>query len=186
MQIVILDRDGVINHDSDKFVKNADEFEIINGSIDAIVNLTQAGCKVIICTNQSGFGRGLFTMEDLNEIHGKLHQLVNQAGGDIAAILFCPHLPADNCDCRKPKPGMIIDICERFNVDNRKEVYLVGDSLRDLEAIIAFGGIPILVKTGNGKQTLANEELPEGTLVFDNLLKASHYIVERVKSSNAS
>ncbi len=178
MKIILLDRDGVINQESDKFVKSTDEFHLISGSVDAIANLSQAGFKVVVCTNQSGLGRGLFTMEDLNAMHEKLHQSVEQAGGVIDAIMFCPHTPDDNCNCRKPKPGMIIDICERFNVENICQVMMIGDSIRDLQAIANVGGIPILVKTGNGKKTLAKEVLPTNTLVFDNLLAASEYIIE--------
>jgi D-glycero-D-manno-heptose 1,7-bisphosphate phosphatase len=178
MKIILLDRDGVINHDSDKFIKSADEFTFIPGSVDAIASLSQAGFKVVVCTNQSGLGRGLFTMEDLNEIHEKLHQSVEQAGGVIDVIIFCPHTPDDNCSCRKPKPGMIIDICERFNVEDMAQVIMIGDSIRDLQAITNAGGRAILVKTGNGKKTLAKETLPEGTLVFDDLLAASQYVLE--------
>ena len=178
MKLILLDRDGVINYDSDKFVKNIDEFEMIPGSIEAIANLSQAGFKVVVCTNQSGIARGLFTMEELNEMHTKLHQLVDQAGGSIAAIIFCPHLPDSGCSCRKPKPGMILDICERFNVDEINQVLMIGDSIRDLEAIANAGGKPILVKTGNGKKTLIRDKLPEGTQVFDNLLAASEHIIE--------
>ncbi|MDD3265555.1 MAG: D-glycero-beta-D-manno-heptose 1,7-bisphosphate 7-phosphatase [Burkholderiales bacterium] len=178
MKIIILDRDGVINQDSDKYVKSTDEFHIIPGSVDAIANLSQAGFKVIVCTNQSGLGRGLFSMEELNEMHEKMHQSVEQAGGAIDAIIFCPHTPDDKCECRKPKPGMILDICERFHVEKVSKVAMIGDSLRDLEAIYAAGGIPILVKTGNGKKTLAKETLPEGTMIFDDLLAASEYVIE--------
>lgn len=178
MKIILLDRDGVINQESDKFVKSPEEFHLIPGSVDAIANLSQAGFKVVVCTNQSGLGRGLFTMEDLNAMHEKLHQSVEQAGGVIDVIMFCPHTPDDNCNCRKPKPGMILDICERFNVENICQIMMIGDSIRDLQAIANVGGIPILVKTGNGKKTLAKEVLPANTLVFDNLLAASEYIIE--------
>ena len=179
MKLILLDRDGVINYDSDKFVKNIDEFDLIPESIEAIANFTQAGFKVVVCTNQSGIGRGLFSMEDLNAMHSKLHQVVDQAGGSIDAIIFCPHIPDANCNCRKPKPGMILDICERFNIDDIAKVMLIGDSIRDLEAISNAGGIPVLVKTGNGKKTLAKQSLPAGTLIFDNLLAASEYIIEQ-------
>lgn len=181
MELVLLDRDGVINYDSEKYIKNLDEFEIIPESIEGIVNLTQAGIKVVICTNQSGIGRGLFTMKELNEMHQFLHQEVNQAGGKIDAIMICPHVPEDNCQCRKPKPGLVIDICERFNIDDMTRVMFVGDSIRDLETIDKVGGVPILVKTGNGKKTLIKEKLPSGTLVFENLLAASEYIVEHIE-----
>jgi len=186
MKIIFLDRDGVINQDSDKFVKNIDEFNLIPGSVDAIANLSQAGFKVVVCTNQSGLGRGLFTMEDLNEMHEWLHQSVEQAGGTIDVIMFCPHTPEDNCACRKPKPGMILDICERFNLEDLSSVIMIGDSIRDLQAIANVGGIPILVKTGNGKKTLSKEILPKGTLVFDDLLMASEYVLELDQKDNHS
>jgi D-glycero-D-manno-heptose 1,7-bisphosphate phosphatase len=179
MKIIILDRDGVINHDSTKYVKSADEWELITGSDKAIANLTQIGYKVIVCTNQSGIGRRLYGMEELNEMHEKMNKLVSNSGGSIAAIFICPHTPEDNCNCRKPKPGMIYEICERFNVDDISQVMLVGDSERDLQAINNAGGIPILVKTGNGKKTLNKSVIPPGTLVFDNLLAVSEYLVAK-------
>lgn len=176
-KIVLLDRDGVINYDSEKYVKQIDEWRVIPDSLVAIANLTQAGYKVVVCSNQSGIGRGLFTMEKLNSIHDKMYNMVEQAGGKIAAICFCPHKPEDNCTCRKPQPRLILDICNRFNINDMRQVMLVGDSLRDLEAIASAGGIPILVKTGKGKKTIAKEKLPKNTKVFDNLLKASEYIL---------
>jgi D-glycero-D-manno-heptose 1,7-bisphosphate phosphatase len=179
MKIIILDRDGVINYDSNKYVKNVDEWEVIPSSMEAIANLTQAGYKVIICTNQSGISRGLFTIEELNEIHEKLHKCVAQSGGEITAIFMCPHKPDDNCACRKPKPKMIFEICERFNIDDISNVMMVGDSPRDLNAIMEAGGIPVLVKTGNGKKTLAKEKLPPGTLVFEDLLAVSEYLLNK-------
>lgn len=178
MKVIILDRDGVINHDSEEFVKSADEWEPINGSLEAIANLTQAGYKVVVCTNQSGIGRGLYSMETLNSIHEKMHRMVEQEGGKIAAIFYCPHKPDDNCECRKPKPAMINDIIDRFNIDNVNNLIMVGDSNRDLEAIAAAGGIPVLVKTGNGKKTFAQNKMPENTLVFKNLLSVSEYLLE--------
>lgn len=186
MKLILLDRDGVINQESDKFIKNIDEFILIPHSVEAIANLSQAGFRVIVCTNQSGLGRGLFTMADLNEMHAKLHQLVEEAGGSIEAIIYCPHVPEDNCNCRKPKYGMIEDICERFNYDDIKNLIMIGDSIRDLQAIANFGGIPLLVKTGNGKKTLSKEELPSGTLVFDNLLAASEYVIEQFAKESPS
>ena len=178
MEIIILDRDGVINYDSPNYIKTPDEWEAIPGSIDAIANLTQAGFKIVICSNQSGIGRGLFTMQDLNDIHQKMHRLVDQAGGKIAAIFICPHTPENNCECRKPKSKMIIDICARFNVDDISHVAFIGDSMRDLEAISTVGGIPVLVKTGNGKKTLNQKNMPENTLVFESLADASEYLIE--------
>lgn len=182
MKVIILDRDGVINYDSEEFIKNADEWEPIPGSIEAIAKFTQAGFKVIVCTNQSGIGRKLYSMEDLNLIHEKMHKMVEQEGGEIVAIFFCPHKGDDNCNCRKPKPSMVLDIIDRFNIDDIGKLMLVGDSLRDLEAISAAGGIPVLVKTGNGKKTLATNKLPKGTLVFKNLLVVSDFLIENMES----
>ena len=179
MKIIILDRDGVINYDSTKYIKNADEWVAMDDSLVAIANLTNLDYKIIICSNQSGIGRGLFTMEELNEMHEKMHKLVNQAGGEITAIFICPHTPDDDCNCRKPKPGMIYEICERFNVEDISKVMMVGDSERDLEAIHSASGIPVLVKTGNGRKTLIKSKLPPGTLVFDNLLEFSEYLIDK-------
>ncbi|MDQ5921238.1 MAG: D-glycero-D-manno-heptose 1,7-bisphosphate phosphatase [Pseudomonadota bacterium] len=180
-KLIVLDRDGVINQDSHDYIKNVDEWEPIPGSLEAIANLTQAGFRIVVCTNQSGIGRGLYTMEALNEIHQKMHRMVDQLGGEIAAVFICPHKPEDNCECRKPKPKMILDICERFNIDAAADVIMVGDSLRDLEAVVQAGGMPVLVKTGNGKKTFAKSTIPPNTLVFDNLLAVSEYLIDELK-----
>ncbi|UOP04724.1 D-glycero-beta-D-manno-heptose 1,7-bisphosphate 7-phosphatase [Conchiformibius kuhniae] len=177
MKLIILDRDGVINHDRDDFVKSAEEWQPIDGSLDAIAFLTQAGYTIAVATNQSGLGRKLFTMHTLSEMHAKMHKLVHQAGGEISGIWFCPHLPEHGCTCRKPKPGMVEDILERFQAD-AEHTYLVGDSLRDLQAMAAAGGKAVLVKTGKGAKTLAEhaDKLPEHTLIFDDLLAFSQYL----------
>ena len=177
VKLIILDRDGVINQDRDDFVKSVDEWIPIEGSMDAIAFLTQAGYNIAVATNQSGIGRKYFTVQDLTEMHAKMHRLVRQAGGEIDGIWFCPHTDADHCSCRKPKPGMVEDILNRFNTDARG-VYLVGDSLRDLQAIDAVGGLPVLVLTGKGKKTLAAGGLPENTQVFDDLLAFAHYLIQ--------
>lgn len=177
MKLVILDRDGVINHDRYDYVKSDSEWLPIEHSIEAIANLTQANWRVVVATNQSGLGRGLYDMHALNKMHEKMHRLVNQAGGRIDAIVFCPHTEKDKCDCRKPLPGMVLEIAERFNV-RLDALPLVGDSLRDLQAIHATGGQPILVKTGKGKATLEQGNLPERTLIFDDLYDAAQYLIE--------
>ena len=186
MKLIILDRDGVINQDRDDFVKSVDEWIPIEGSMDAIAFLTQAGYNIAIATNQSGIGRKYFTVQDLTEMHAKMHRLVRQAGGEIDGIWFCPHTAADNCDCRKPKPGMIYDILERFKA-NPAETWLVGDSLRDLQAMHEAGGKTALVLTGKGKKTLSQQEkeLPENTQIFDNLLAFSQYIMHETAPSCA-
>ncbi len=179
MKLIILDRDGVINQDRDDFVKSADEWVPIEGSMDAIAFLTEAGYTVAVATNQSGIGRKYFTMQELTEMHNKMHRLAQQAGGVIDGIWFCPHTAADGCDCRKPLPGMVSDILSRFNAE-AADTWLVGDSLRDLQAIAAVGGKPALVLTGKGKKTLVAEgdSLPENTQVFDSLLAFSQYLLQ--------
>lgn len=153
MKLIILDRDGVINHDSDQFIKSPEEWQPIDGSLDAIAFLTQAGYTIAVATNQSGIARGYFNVQTLNEMHAKMHKLVRQAGGEISGVWFCPHTADSQCDCRKPKPGMVLDILDRFQAQ-AAETYLVGDSLRDLQAIARAGGKPILVRTGKGMKTL--------------------------------
>jgi D-glycero-D-manno-heptose 1,7-bisphosphate phosphatase len=184
MKLIILDRDGVINEDRDDFVKSTLEWIPLPKSIEAIANLTQNSWKVVIATNQSGIGRGFFNMATLNQMHEKMHRLVNRAGGRIDAISICPHTNDDQCDCRKPKPGMIEDILERFNVP-AAEVPLIGDSLRDLQAISVLGGQPILVLTGKGQKTLAAGNLPEGTLVFDNLYQAVTHLIQQTSQEDS-
>jgi D-glycero-D-manno-heptose 1,7-bisphosphate phosphatase len=171
MKLVILDRDGVINFDSDLYIKSPDEWRPIPGSLDAIARLTQWGYRVVVATNQSGIGRGLFVMDTLNSIHDKMIKSVAQAGGRIDAVFFCPHTNADKCNCRKPKPGMLEEIAVRYNAD-LEGVPAIGDSLRDLEAAVAVGAQPILVLTGKGKKTQADPNLPAGTLVFADLAAA--------------
>jgi D-glycero-D-manno-heptose 1,7-bisphosphate phosphatase len=168
MKLVILDRDGVINYDSDKFVKQPAEWRPIPGSLDAIARLTQSGWRVVVATNQSGIGRGFLDMATLNAIHAKMHRAVNQAGGRIEAVFYCPDTDESQSPCRKPNPGMFYAIAERFNVALDKAP-CVGDSLRDLQAAAAVGGQPILVLTGKGRKTRAAGRLPEGTTVYPDL-----------------
>jgi D-glycero-D-manno-heptose 1,7-bisphosphate phosphatase len=132
-KVVVLDRDGVINADSDAFIRSPDEWIALPGSLEAIARLNQAGYRVAIATNQSGIGRGLFDMNALNAMHLKMHRMVAAVGGRIDAVFFCPHTAEDHCECRKPKPGMLKMIAERFEADP-DETPMVGDSLRDLQA----------------------------------------------------
>jgi D-glycero-D-manno-heptose 1,7-bisphosphate phosphatase len=168
MKLVILDRDGTINHDSDQYIKSPAEWKPIKGSLEAIARLTQAGWHVVVATNQSGLGRGLFDMATLNAIHASMHHAVHQAGGRIDAIFFCPHAGDSNCDCRKPKPGMLLEIAKRMNVE-LDGVPMVGDSLRDLQAAAAAGAEPVLVLTGKGKKTRDAGGLPAGTAIYPDL-----------------
>jgi len=176
MKLVILDRDGVINKDSDNFIKSPDEWIPIPGSLEAIALLNQHGFRVAIATNQSGVARGLFDMTTLNAIHDKMHHAVAQVGGHIDAIFYCPHAAADHCECRKPKSQMVEDIGHRFAV-NLNNVPAVGDALRDLQAFANVGCQAMLVKTGKGKETLAAGNLPDGTLIFSDLAEAADHII---------
>ena len=171
MKLIILDRDGVINQDSDKFIKSADEWKPIPGSLEAIARLNQNGYRVVVATNQSGIGRGLFDMGALNAIHAKMHKALAQFGGHIDAIFFCPHAADSQCECRKPKAGLFRQIAERFHAD-LNGVPAVGDSLRDLQAAMAVGSLPVLVQTGKGKKTLDAGGLPEGTQTYPDLSAA--------------
>ena len=168
MKIVILDRDGVINFDSDNYIKSPAEWKPIPGSIEAIARLNQGGYRVVVATNQSGIGRGLFDMATLNAINDKMMEMVFRQGGRIDALFFCPHTNDDNCNCRKPRTGMFEEISARFHVD-LKGVPCVGDALRDLQVADAVGGQPILVLTGKGQKTLEAGGLPEGTQVYPDL-----------------
>jgi D-glycero-D-manno-heptose 1,7-bisphosphate phosphatase len=168
MKLVILDRDGVINFDSDDFIKHPDEWRPIPGSLEAIAQLTQAGWRVVVATNQSGIGRGLLDMAALNAIHAKMHKAVNQAGGRIEAVFYCPDTAESQSSCRKPNPGMFHAIGERFNVALER-VPAVGDSLRDLQAAAAVKAQPILVLSGKGVKTRAGGNLPEATAIYPDL-----------------
>ncbi|MCE1185321.1 D-glycero-beta-D-manno-heptose 1,7-bisphosphate 7-phosphatase [Zoogloea sp.] len=168
MKIIVLDRDGVINHDSDQFIKSPEEWKPIPGSLEAIARLNEADWRVVVASNQSGVGRGLFDMDTLNAINEKMVKALSQVGGRLDAIFFCPHAADSTCDCRKPKPGMFRQISERFNVD-LKGAPVVGDSLRDLQAGMALGCAPYLVLTGKGRKTEQDPALPEGTQVFPDL-----------------
>ena len=164
MKLIILDRDGVINHDSDAFIKSPDEWRPIAGSLEAIARLGKAGYRVVVATNQSGVGRGLFDLATLAAIHTKMHRAVIAAGGHLDAIFFCPHAADAHCHCRKPEPGMLEEILRRFQVEPQS-VTAVGDSLRDLQAAAAVGTKPVLVLTGKGQKTMQAGGLPPQTLV---------------------
>jgi D-glycero-D-manno-heptose 1,7-bisphosphate phosphatase len=168
MKLLILDRDGVINRDSDQYIKSPDEWQPLPGSLEAIARLTQAGYRIVVATNQSGIGRGLFDMATLNAIHNKMHKAVNQLGGRIEAVFYCPDTDTSKSPCRKPNPGMFHAIAARFNT-SLANIPSVGDSLRDLQAAAAVGARPLLVMTGKGQKTQAAGGLPEGTQSFADL-----------------
>lgn len=168
VRLIVLDRDGVINHDSEQFIKSPDEWRPIPGSLEAIARLNHAGYRVVVATNQSGVGRGLLDIVTLNAIHEKMHKALAQAGGRIDAVFYCPHTGDAHCECRKPKPGMLAEIGHRYHVD-MGGVPCVGDSLRDLVAAEAVGGQPMLVLTGKGEKTLRDGSFPKNTVIFPDL-----------------
>ena len=178
MKLVILDRDGVINQDSADFIKNPNEWIPIPDSLESIARLNQHGFSVIIATNQSGIGRGLFDIETMNAINKKMLDLLAQVGGHIDAIFYCPHTEDANCKCRKPKSGMLEEISTRFGV-NLKNIPAVGDATRDLKAYQSVGAQPILVKTGKGEDTFVSKDYPKNTWIFYNLSQAVDKILKK-------
>ena len=176
MKLVILDRDGVINFDSDQYIKSPAEWRPLPGSIEAIARLHQGGYRIAVATNQSGIGRGLFDMATLNAINDKMMEMVFRQGGRIDALFFCPHTAAESCGCRKPRTGMFEEIAARFHTE-LKGVPVVGDSLKDLQAADAVGAQPILVLTGKGPRTRTEGAMPRKTQVFDSLADAARHIV---------
>ncbi len=183
MKLIILDRDGVINHDSDDYIKNRSEWIPIAGSLNAIAKLTKANFTVVICTNQSGIGRNLYTEKELADIHDKLHENVALYGGKIEKIFYCPHHPNDNCNCRKPRTGMLQQIKDYFNCD-LLAVPFVGDSLRDITAAIKMQCRPILVKTGKGLATLQKNPHLNSIEVFENLNQFVEFLLNENEYPN--
>ena len=181
MTIIVLDRDGVINYDSAGYVKNVDEWIPLPGSIEAIADLSRAGYQLVVATNQSGLARGLFDLDDLEAMHAKMRALVEDAGGEIAAIFYCPHGPDDDCRCRKPKTGLLDAIEAEFDT-SLHECYMVGDKLKDLHAALSKGCKPALVQTGAGAQTLKQlidnpDPALATTAVFDDLAQFASFIL---------
>jgi len=181
MKLVILDRDGTINADSDEFIKSPQEWQPLPGALEAIARMNHAGWHVAIASNQSGLGRGLFDVASLNAMHAKMHKLLAAHGGRVDAIFYCPHTPEDGCNCRKPLPGLFEQIADRFGVE-LKGTPVVGDGLRDLQAGAAAGCEPHLVLTGKGAE-FADRPLPEtfpaGTRVHRDLAAFADYLVTR-------
>ena len=161
VSLVILDRDGVINYDSDDYIKSPDEWLPLPGSLEAIARLCRADYTVIVATNQAGVGRGIFSLDMLIRIHTKMASSIRDKGGRLDSVFFCPHSPTDQCACRKPKPGMLLEISDRLGI-GLSGVPFVGDSLTDLKAAAAATAIPVMVQTGQGM--LTQEKLSQGGL----------------------
>ena len=170
VSLIILDRDGVINYDSDEYIKSPEEWVPIPGSLEAIARLNQAGYQVVVATNQSGLARGYFDIATLDRIHKKMHDALALHGGKVAALFYCPHGPDEGCDCRKPRPGLFEQIARQFTV-NLKGVPAIGDSLRDVEAARAVGARPILVRTGKGSR-VAQQDVPGDVPLYADLAAA--------------
>ena len=178
-KLVVLDRDGVINENSGEYIKHPEEWVPIPGSLEAISRLNQSGYRVVVATNQSGIGRNLFNIETLNRIHAHMLNSLATLGGNIEAIFFCPHTPRDKCLCRKPLPGMLLEIASRLRL-HLSQTPMVGDSESDLLAAQRAGAQPHLVLTGQGKTTQAQGTLPKDTVVHASLADfADHVLSEK-------
>lgn len=175
-RLVVLDRDGVINRDSALFIRSPQEWQPLPGALEAIAQLVRGGFRVVVASNQSGVGRGLFSAETLDAIHRRMCEAIEAAGGRLAGIFVCPHAPQDGCDCRKPLPGLLRQIERRF-ATSLENAPVIGDSERDLQAAWAVGARAILVRTGNGRKTetlLAGSEKME---IYDDLAAAVRAIL---------
>lgn len=177
MKLLILDRDGVINQDSDDYIKSVQEWIPIPGSIEAIAQLSKAGWTVAVATNQSGIARGYYDIATLEAMHTRLRELVAGQGGEVGLIVCCPHGPDEGCDCRKPRPGMLQTIAHHYGVD-LTGIWFIGDSKGDLQAALAVASQPVLVKTGKGSKTMAGS-LPMGTLIFDDLAAVAAELIHK-------
>jgi D-glycero-D-manno-heptose 1,7-bisphosphate phosphatase len=183
--LVILDRDGVINEDSDDYIKSLDEWKPIPGSIEAIAALSRAGFSVVVATNQSGIGRGLFELEALEAMHQRLDELVEACDGRLAGIFYCPHHPDDDCDCRKPKTGLI-DAIEAELGESALGAWFIGDSVSDLEAAEAKGCEPVLVLTGKGRRSRAGIGAGshwQGVRIYPDLAAAAAALIQATEEA---
>jgi len=178
MPFIILDRDGVINYDSDDYIKSPAEWRPIPGSLEAIAHLNRAGFRVLIATNQSGVARGFYDLETLSAIHEKLLQQLTAVGGYVEEIFYCPHHPTDGCVCRKPQPGLIEQMQKKYAI-HLASTYLIGDSITDVQVAKQTGCQPILVLSGKGERMLKQHPELATTLCFDNLASAAEYIVKQ-------
>ena len=174
---IVLDRDGVINEDLWGYVTDKEEFKPINGSLEAIKNLTTAGFNIVIATNQACISKKIIDENQLQDVHDHMSFLVGEAGGKIDYIAFCPHSPEDQCSCRKPETGLLNEIEERLGC-SLKNSFFIGDKESDVLRAINYGCIPLLVKTGYGERSLSSKHCPPEERCFNNLLDAVHYVLE--------
>lgn len=180
--LIIIDRDGVINFDSDNYIKSVEEWQPIPGSLEAMAKLHQAGFLVAVATNQSGLARGLFSLDTLHAMHQKMYDLLAKLGGKIDALAYCPHGPDEACECRKPKPGLLQQISKKLS-HPLSEAYFVGDSFKDIEAARAVGAKAVLVRTGKGERTLqAHPELVNEVPVYNNFQEFANTLLNKVSA----
>lgn len=182
MTYIILDRDGVINFESEHYIKSPDEWHAIPGSLKAIARLNSAGYKILIATNQSGVGRGYYSVETLGLIHQKLMQELAAVGGCVDEIFFCPHHPDDRCGCRKPAPGMLEQIQNKYQLD-LTTTYYIGDSYVDVQVARTMNCLPLLVMTGNGEKTIAKHPDVITIPQFKDLDAAVDYVLAQGKNN---
>jgi D-glycero-D-manno-heptose 1,7-bisphosphate phosphatase len=180
MKLIILDRDGVINRDSDAYIKSPDEWIPIPGSLEAIAKLNRAGYTVTVASNQSGLSRGYFDLQTLSAIHHKMDDMLSQLGGRVEGVFFCPHAPRDKCACRKPQPGLLLDISQRFSTP-LDDVFYIGDTLSDLRCAKQAGALPVLVETGKGERTLLEKDANgfDDVPVFSDLAEAVDALLDQ-------
>ena len=174
---IVLDRDGVINEDLWGYVTNKEEFKPIKGSLEAIKELTTAGFTVVVATNQGCISKKIITAKQLEAVHEHMSSLVQETGGKIEYIAFCPHAPDDNCSCRKPETGLLVEIEERIG-NSLKNSFFIGDKESDLLCATRHGCIPLLVKTGYGGETLKSKHCPPKERCFKDLMDAVSYVLE--------
>ena len=173
---LILDRDGVINYDSKYFIKSPDEWEAIPGSLEAMADLNKAGYKIVIATNQSAIARGIFLQETLDSIHQKMIDELAKFGGNILDIFYCPHHPDDGCECRKPRPGMLLDFAKKYNAD-LSNICMVGDRTKDILAAKAAGAMPHFVKTNYSAEF--NDEILKDVMMHENLAEFATWLIKQ-------
>jgi len=178
-RLIVLDRDGVINEDSETYIKTPDEWQPLAGSLEAIAGLKKAGFRVVVVSNQSGIGRGLLTVASLEAINRKMMEAVTVAGGELAGIYCCPHMPVDNCDCRKPRPGLLLQVAEDFGI-SLNNIPVIGDKASDLEMARRVGARPLLVLTGYGQETVASLVDESAEIFCDLASAAANLIAESV------
>lgn len=178
MTFIILDRDGVINYDSTEYIKSPEEWIAIPGSLEAIAQLNRHGFRVVIATNQSGVARGYYSVETLDQIHEKLQTELAAVGGHIEEFFFCPHHPEEGCHCRKPRPGLLYQIRDKYHLD-LENTFFIGDSHTDVQAAITSGCKPILVKTGNGEKAIADYPFIQNIPQFENLSETVQHLIHQ-------